>query len=82
VKRYDHVRIRCCCTVVEKPDGEWVRHDDVEKLQARLDRLVGLARRLERGCDCDYDYRCGNCQLILDLLEAVKPHVPPEKEGR
>jgi hypothetical protein len=33
--------------------------------------LVSAARRIERGCDCEYDHRCGRCQAVLDLRVAL-----------
>lgn len=37
-----------------------------------LDRLFELGDKLGRGCTCDYDYRCGNCQVIIDLRDELK----------
>ena len=34
--------------------------------------LVTRVKELRRGCDCDYDYRCGNCQRIIDVLELAE----------
>lgn len=31
-------------------------------------KLTPLVRNLGRGCDCDYDYRCSNCQRIIDAI--------------
>ena len=33
--------------------------------------VVEAARRIERGCDCEYDYRCGRCEAVLRLHEAL-----------
>lgn len=30
------------------------------------------AQEAPRGCHCEYDYRCGNCERILDLCYAVE----------
>lgn len=33
--------------------------------------IIDAARKIERGCDCDYDYRCGRCEAVLCLQEAL-----------
>ncbi len=43
--------------------------DDELKL---LRQLVEKAKDLRRGCNCDYDYRCGNCQRIIDCYELAE----------
>lgn len=32
-------------------------------------KLFELIEKLERGCDCGYDYRCPNCQAVLDVKQ-------------
>ncbi len=44
--------------------GEWVRFEDVEA-------LIAAARLIERGCDCEYDHRCGRCSRVVSLQVAV-----------
>lgn len=39
---------------------------------SELVRIARLASELERGCDCEYDYRCGRCDTIVTLQKAVK----------
>lgn len=39
---------------------------------AERNQLAQLAFKLERGCSCEYDHRCTNCQRILDVREAAK----------
>lgn len=34
-----------------------------------LKTLLTMIKALRRGCDCEYDYRCGNCQRITDIME-------------
>lgn len=41
---------------------------NVAALEKRNEVLEGAIKRLKRGCDCDYDYRCGNCQAVLEAL--------------
>lgn len=36
---------------------------------AEFYRLLILVERMERGCQCDYDYRCAQCQRIIDAKE-------------
>jgi len=33
--------------------------------------IVERARYLQRGCTCDYDYRCRACQTVLDILDML-----------
>lgn len=51
----------------------WSVIDDAELKLLR--QLADKAKELRRGCDCDYDYRCGSCQRVLDckaLAEQVE----------
>ena len=46
-------------------------HDDTvknAKLKERVQELIDLCSKLKRGCDCDYDYRCSNCNNILKVI--------------
>ena len=38
----------------------------------RLRKVEGLAMQLKRGCHCEYDYRCGNCDTIVKLREYLE----------
>jgi hypothetical protein len=43
--------------------------------ELKLEKLIDLASKLRRGCDCEYDYRCSNCSMIIsvsDLAEELK----------
>ena len=40
---------------------------ELRKTQECLKKLLELARKLEKGCWCHDDYRCGNCQTIIDM---------------
>lgn len=37
-----------------------------------LQKLLERIKFLERGCSCGYDYRCSNCQTILDIKELAE----------
>jgi hypothetical protein len=43
-----------------------------EYAEDKLNQLILKLRELKRGCSCEYDYRCGNCQLILDIKKLGK----------
>ncbi len=40
--------------------------------------LIKLVDKLKRGCSCEYDHRCANCQAIID----VKAYCTEPKEER
>jgi hypothetical protein len=44
----------------------------VQDRLADLEEALRLVLLLERGCDCEQDYRCGRCQLLIDAVEAAK----------
>lgn len=44
----------------------------LEMYRERYTRLLELANGIERGCDCEYDHRCGRCQRVLDLQEFLR----------
>lgn len=46
--------------------------DDKIDLQLNFNKALHLMSKLERGCDCEYDYRCGRCQSVLNCLEFVE----------
>lgn len=48
----------------------WSTIDD-EELKA-LRAVAERATKLERGCNCDYDYRCNNCQTVIDTRELAQ----------
>lgn len=45
-----------------------VDDDELKALRA----IAAKAKELGRGCHCDYDYRCGNCQLVIDVKELAE----------
>lgn len=34
-------------------------------VEKKIAELVAVVMRLKRGCSCEYDYRCGNCDNII-----------------
>lgn len=46
------------------------------ELHARWDELaeavIAAARKTSRGCDCEYDHRCGRCDAIVELHAKIK----------
>jgi len=34
--------------------------------------LLKLTQELNRGCSCEYDRRCGNCETIIEIKEITK----------
>ena len=44
---------------------------DNDELKA-LRKIAKEATELKRGCDCEYDYRCGRCQDIIDIREKAE----------
>jgi len=48
---------------------------DRDALEAKLRKICEAGMKVQRGCDCEYDYRCGNCQQIVtlhDILEEIR----------
>lgn len=38
----------------------------------QVSKIIELCKPIKRGCWCDYDYRCGNCNNILKLSEYIE----------
>ena len=38
----------------------------------QLEKVLTLARELERGCNCDYDHRCSSCQTVIDVRDEIR----------
>lgn len=38
----------------------------------KLAPLVKAAGRIERGCSCRYDDRCGKCMAVVNLQQALQ----------
>jgi len=45
---------------------------DRDALEAKLRKICEAGMKVQRGCDCEYDYRCGNCEQILQLLGTIE----------
>jgi hypothetical protein len=43
----------------------------MEDVLRATDAVVAAARRIERGCDCEYDHRCGRCDRVVTLKERI-----------
>jgi len=38
-----------------------------DALEVKLQKICEAAMTVQRGCDCEYDHRCGNCESIVTL---------------
>ena len=45
----------------------WSTIDDEELKLLKLTAEAAL--KLQRGCDCEYDYRCGRCEQVIVTYE-------------
>ncbi len=45
--------------------------EEVGYLTTTLKKLSVAAGKIRRGCDCEYDYRCGRCEDAIDLGELL-----------
>lgn len=43
-----------------------------DALEAKLRKICEAGMKVQRGCDCEYDYRCGNCESILRLHNIIE----------
>ena len=41
---------------------------ELDLLRLLADKAVDLLR----GCDCDYDYRCGRCETVIRVRELAE----------
>lgn len=44
---------------------------DRDALEAKLRKICEAGMKVQRGCDCEYDYHCGNCEQISQLHNIV-----------
>jgi hypothetical protein len=49
------------------------------KILAIMLELQKDVRGLERGCDCEHDYRCGRCSRIIKAQEVLNRLTPAER---
>jgi hypothetical protein len=47
----------------------------------RMARVYEAAKRIERGCVCEYDYRCGRCEAVKDLHAALAAEAGKETKS-
>lgn len=52
-----------------------IAKSDRDALEARLRKICEAGMKVQRGCDCEYDYRCGNCQSIVTLHNLLQEMV-------
>jgi hypothetical protein len=45
---------------------------DRDALEVKLQKICEAAMKLQRGCDCEYDYRCGNCEQIVQVHNVLE----------
>lgn len=39
------------------------------------------AQKIRRGCDCEYDHRCGRCDDIITLIDALASTRTSKEQG-
>jgi len=44
------------------------------EFDAAVAAVIAAARKVERGCDCEYDHRCGRCERVISLRRAVEQY--------
>lgn len=55
-------------------EGEVRVRDRVGAEELCVAAVIEAARKIKRGCDCEYDHRCGRCEDVVSLqgkLEAL-----------
>lgn len=57
--------------LLERELAELARTDPAMTPAEQWARLLALASETKRGCTCEYDHRCGNCETIVRLHTAV-----------
>jgi len=45
---------------------------ELDALESKLKKIREIGKSIRRGCDCEYDYRCGNCEQILQLHNVLE----------
>ena len=59
-------------TLAQSHHMAW-NHNIFCPIRTREKEIHDLIETLTRGCSCEYDIRCSNCQTILDLQAKVTP---------
>jgi len=44
----------------------------IEDVLEHLEKLRVACSKLERGCHCEYDYRCGKCSAIVNVHDILR----------
>lgn len=44
---------------------------DRDSLEAKLHKIREAAMTVQRGCDCEYDFRCGRCEALIGLKAKI-----------
>ena len=45
---------------------------DRDALEVKLRKICEAGMKVQRGCDCEYDCRCGNCQAVVTLHNVIE----------
>lgn len=45
---------------------------DLDALEAKLRKICEAGMKVQRGCDCEYDHRCGNCDSIVTMHNVIE----------
>lgn len=43
-----------------------------DALEVKLQKICEAAMKVQRGCDCEYDHRCYNCDMIVGLQQTLE----------
>jgi len=46
--------------------------DFLVKRVGQFEAVLDNVKEIRRGCDCDYDYRCSNCSVIVRVQDRIK----------
>jgi hypothetical protein len=45
---------------------------DLDALEVKLRKIYEAGMKTKRGCDCEYDHRCCNCDSIVALHNIIE----------
>lgn len=43
-----------------------------DALEVKLQKICEAAMKVQRGCDCEYNHRCGNCDAVVGLQQTLE----------
>ena len=46
--------------------------EDRDALGVKLRKICEAAMKVQRGCDCEYDHRCGRCDAVVELQNVLE----------